>query len=223
MRTVDERTASVGEAIRAAAHKSSVGIRVAMPGIIESFNRGQQTVTVRPAIREVLRDGGAETEIEIPLLVDVPIVLPRAGGYLLAFVPEAGDECLVVFADTCIDGWWQSGGVQSQAERRRHDLSDGFAIPGPWSQPNLPELPEKGVRLQDKDGEIYIAIEDKKVEIKSEQILHDADQIDLKAVQITLEAARIDLNGSLYINGSVYQSHTHSVSTGASRTGGVSG
>ena len=193
MRTVDERTAGTGEAIRAAMRGAGLSIRVAVPGIIESFDREQQTVAVRPAIREVLRDGGAETEIEIPLLVDVPVVMPRAGGYLLAFVPEAGDECLVVFADSCIDGWWQSGGVQSQAERRRHDLSDGFAILGPWSQPNLPALPEKGVRLQDERGESYIALEDGKIRIE----------------------------GDLYINGSAYQSHTHSVREGASATGGV--
>ena len=195
MRTVDERTAGTGEAIRAAMRGAGVNIRVAMPGIVEDFDRAQQTVTVRPAIREVLRNSGAETEIEIPPLVDVPIVLPRAGGYLLAFVPQPGDECLVVFADTCIDGWWQSGGVQSQAERRRHDLSDGFAILGPWSQPNLPELPERGARLQDKKGETYIAIED----------------------------GRILIEGELYIHGSAYRSHTHSVGEGASRTGGVLG
>ena len=160
-------------------------------------------------LNEVLRSGGAEEEIEIPLLVDVPIVLPRAGGYLLAFVPEAGDECLVVFADTCIDGWWQSGGVQSQVERRRHDLSDGFAIPGPWSQPNLPVLPEKGARLQDEKGKFYVSIEDGKIKIKSDQI--------------ELEGERVEINGDLYINGGAYKSHTHSVSQGASRTGGVSG
>ena len=194
MRTVDERTANTGEAIRAAMRSAGVNIRVAMPGIVEEFDRERQTVAVRPAIREVLRSGGAEREIEIPPLVDVPIVLPRAGGYLLALAPRAGDECLVVFADSCIDGWWQSGGVQSQAERRRHDLSDGFAILGPWSQPNLPALPESGARLQDEAGETYVAIEGGKVYIQ----------------------------GDLYINGSEYRRHTHSVSEGAGRTGGVS-
>jgi hypothetical protein len=36
----------------------------------------------------------------------------------------------------CIDGWWQSSGVQPQFDRRRHDLSDAFALFGPWSKPN---------------------------------------------------------------------------------------
>lgn len=71
----------------------------------------------------------------LPALLDVPIVLPRAGDYILTLPVQAGDECLVIFADQCIDAWWQNGGVQNPMERRRHDLSDGFAILGTWSQP----------------------------------------------------------------------------------------
>lgn len=78
--------------------------------------------------------------------------MPRAGGFVLAFVPKKGDECLVIFADMCIDGWWQAGKVQNQAEVRRHDLSDGFAIFGTWSQKRLIDMPSSGVRLQDENG-----------------------------------------------------------------------
>ena len=52
----------------------------------------------------------------------------------MTFPIKSGDECLVVFACRAIDVWWQSGGVQPPAETRMHDLSDGFVIPGPWSQ-----------------------------------------------------------------------------------------
>lgn len=96
----------------------------------------EQTVRVQPAIREVVT-GSDYTPVSIPLpeLLDVPIVLPRAGDYVITLPVRAGDECLVIFADQCIDAWWQNGGVQNQMERRRHDLSDGFAILGTWSQP----------------------------------------------------------------------------------------
>lgn len=113
----------------------SSNLRVAIPGIIKAFDVATQTVKVQPAIREIIYDGvGTPNHIDLPELLDVPIIMPHAGDYAITLPIQAGDECLVIFADMCIDGWWQSGGVQNQVELRRHDLSDGFAILGPWSQ-----------------------------------------------------------------------------------------
>lgn len=194
MRTADERNADMGSILNAMGDSVLFDVRVAMPGIIESWDASQQTVDVRLALREKVTNGGSESEMEIPLLVDVPVIMPRAGGYVLGFAPSEGDECLVVFADCCIDSWWQSGGVQSQADSRRHDLSDGFAILGCWSQPNKPDLPKEGVCLQNEEGSAGISI------------VGDV----------------VNIFGTVKINGSSYSSHRHSgVTTGSSRTGGV--
>lgn len=110
-------------------------LRVAIPGIIKAFDTVTQTVKVQPAIREIIYDGvGTPSHVDLPELLDVPIVMPHAGDYAITLPVQEGDECLVIYADMCIDGWWQSGNVQNQVEVRRHDLSDGFAILGPWSQ-----------------------------------------------------------------------------------------
>ncbi|EHF8259117.1 hypothetical protein B8Z58_005063, partial [Enterobacter roggenkampii] len=109
-------------------------LKVAMPGVIESFDPDSVTASVRPAIKGY--DGGTEDDgwIELPLLVDVPVIFPRGGGCTLTFPVKAGDECLLIFADRCIDFWWQNGGVQKPVDMRMHDLSDAFAIVGPQSQ-----------------------------------------------------------------------------------------
>lgn len=194
MRPVDERVGGLPEAIKASMESVEFGMRVAMPGIVQEWDAQQQTVSVKIAIRERLSMGGAESEVEIPLLVDVPVVMPRAGGYSLVFAPAKGDECLVVFADACIDSWWQSGGVQSQAEARRHDLSDGLAILGCWSQQRKPQIPTSGVRLQNDEG----------------------------TAGISINGNTVNIFGSVQINGSSYSSHRHSgVESGSSRTGGV--
>ena len=113
----------------------SNNLRVAIPGIIKAFDAAAQTVKVQPAIREIIYDGvGTPNHVQLPELLDVPIIMPHAGDYAITLPITEGDECLVIYADMCIDGWWQSGGVQNQVEMRRHDLSDGFAILGPWSQ-----------------------------------------------------------------------------------------
>ena len=194
MRTIDERNANMGTVLNALADSIEADLRVAMPGYITKWDAASQTATVQLAIREKVTNEGIVEEMQIPQLEDVPVVMPRAGGYVLAFAPKAGDECLVVFADCCIDSWWQSGGVQSQADSRRHDLSDGFAILGCWSQKKKPTLPSSGVRLQNDAG----------------------------TAGISIDGSTVNIFGTVKINGSAYSSHRHSgVEPGGSHTGGV--
>jgi hypothetical protein len=135
-------------------------MRVSIPGIIQDFDPDTQTVTVQPAIREKIIDAQLETSwVDLPLLLDVPIVFPRAGGFALTLPIVAGDECLIVFADMCIDAWFSNGQVQNQIERRRHDLSDAFAILGVWSQPRvLPSYSTTAAQLRTDDGSAYISL-----------------------------------------------------------------
>ena len=197
MRTVDERNADEASVLENAMEATAAEIRVAMPGIIKFFDASTQTVIVQLAIREKVSLSGVAQEIDIPELVDVPLVMPSAGGYDLLMVPQDGDECLVVFADACIDAWWQSGGVQSQADKRRHDLSDGFAILGCWSQPNKrKKFPSSGCALQNRDG----------------------------TAGIKIDGTTVNIFGSVQINGSSYAAHKHSgVYPGSSNTGGIVG
>ena len=160
MRTISNRNADLISVLKSAVDAGTKALRCAVPAIVQSWDANAQTITAKPAIKEILNLQGVESETEIPLLVDVPVVMPRAGGFGLLMVPKQGDECLIVFSDMCIDAWWQSGGIQSQAERRRHDLSDGFAIMGVWSQPNKPQaFPTEGISLQNADGSVAITID----------------------------------------------------------------
>lgn len=83
-----------------------INLRVAAPGIIQSFNSAEQTVTVQLSIREKRNNDGVETWEDLPQLVDVPVVFPRAGGYVLTMPIKPGDECLVILAIIA----WTPGG-----------------------------------------------------------------------------------------------------------------
>ncbi len=130
----------------------------ALPGIILSFSPGALTAVVRPAIQGVQQaSDGSYQYVDLPDLPDVPVVFPRGGGCTLTFPIAEGDECLVVFASRCIDAWWQSGGVQIPMEMRMHDLSDGFALPGPFSQAQkISGISTASVQLRSNDGSTYI-------------------------------------------------------------------
>lgn len=148
-------------------------LRVSIPGIIQEFDPATQTATVQVALREHVRQETLEYAwTEIPLLLDVPVIFPRGGGYVLTFPVKKGDECLVVFSDMCIDAWFSNGGVQNQIEKRRHDLSDAIAILGLWSQPRRYEkYSTKHVELRNDDRSAFIRIkDDKSVDIVSPTI-----------------------------------------------------
>jgi hypothetical protein len=142
-------------------------LRVAVPGIIHDFDPVTQTATVQVALREKITNADLTQQwMDIPLLLDVPIVVPRAGGFVLTMPVTPGDECLIVFADMCMDAWFSSGGVQNQMEKRRHDLSDGFAILGAWSQPHkLANYSTTSAQLRSVDGAAYISLAGSEVDI----------------------------------------------------------
>lgn len=130
-----ERAADLNIALLAAIEGERATVWTAMPCIVQSYDAAKGTCSVQPAIKALVRDqAGTESWVSLPLLVDCPVIFPGGGGYVLTFPITAGDECLVIFASRCIDAWWQSGGVQIQADIRMHDLSDGFVIVGPRSQ-----------------------------------------------------------------------------------------
>jgi len=169
MRNVGQRTNNEFELYRRLSDKIKNDIRVAMPGIIQSFDPAEQTVTVQLSLRERIRSGEGEmSHVELPLLPDVPIVIPRAGGFCLTFPIKQGDECLVIFGDMCIDSWWSYGGIQNQIEKRRHDLSDGFAILGVWSQPKtIPNYDMSKACLRADNGSAVIKLSNDAVEINA--------------------------------------------------------
>ena len=138
--------------------QSQCDLRVSVPGIIQSFDPVRQLAVVQIALREkVVTPGKPPVDTTISLLKDVPVVMPHGGGWWITMPLRAGDECLLVFADMARDYWWLRGGVQNQFELRRHDLSDAFCIPGPWSQPQiLPAYNPTNMQLRSYAGDVVI-------------------------------------------------------------------
>lgn len=132
----------------------------AFPGIVQSVDLAAMTVEVVSAIKGVATDSsGVQSYVTMPVMTDVPIVFPSAGGFSLTLPIKSGDEVLVIVSCRCIDAWWQSGGIQQPMELRMHDLSDGFAIPGPRSQPNvITGVSSDNARLVSDDGSVYLEI-----------------------------------------------------------------
>ena len=111
-------------------------LHCALPGTVVSFDPSTQTAEIRPAVRS----GG----LALPVLSDVPVFFPGSRDSAITWPVSAGDECLVVLADTDIDAWFDSGEVSAPRSARKHSLSDAFAFVGFRSRPNaLPDFSEE--------------------------------------------------------------------------------
>ena len=191
-------------------------MRVSIPGIIQSFDPDAVTAVVQPAIKGAEQDeSGAEVSVNLPLLVDVPVVFPRGGGCTLTFPVKEGDECLVIFADRCIDFWWQSGGIQEPVDGRMHDLSDAFCIVGPQSQAKkISDISTSAVELRSDDGSAKLSLNPVSGEISGTA----PGGFNLNGLQI-LPDGRLQL-----VDGSIVDKHTHGgVESGGSNTAPLGG
>ena len=198
------------ETLRMAFDSQLANLWTALPAIVTAVDLGAMTLSAQPALRgEMLQPSGEYVKTNLPVLVDVPIVFPSAGGFTLTMPIKAGDEVLIVFASRCIDAWWQSGGIQDQLEFRMHDLSDGFAIPSPHSQPKvIPSISSTNAQLRSDDGATFLEIT-------------PSGAVNVTApAGMTFTTPTATFTGSVFIGGVDMNGHTHgNVMAGSSSTG----
>ncbi|WP_054177824.1 Gp138 family membrane-puncturing spike protein [Trabulsiella odontotermitis] len=146
----------------------SAGIRVAMPGIVVSFDSDAVTAVIQPAIKGYEPDAnGNQISISMPQLVDVPVTFPRGGGVTLTFPVKPGDECELIFNDRCIDFWWQSGGEQEPVHPRQHHIGDAVAFLGPMSQAKkISGISTSAAQLRSDDGSTFFELNPSTQKIK---------------------------------------------------------
>lgn len=229
MCTVDrrERLDDAVESLRTAQDGKQAEMWTALPGLVESFDPVAMTVSVQPAVRGRVEDeAGRVSDTTLPLLVDVPVVFPAGGGFVLTCPVKPGDECLVVFASRCIDGWWQAGGIGAVPDARMHDLSDGIAFVGPRSQARrlAPAVDPDNVQLRSDDGEQHLTITPAgDMTLRCTGTLHlDAPQIRVAGNLVWTgqggSAGAYRMTGTLDLDGALHSTGDQ-VASGVSQTG----
>jgi hypothetical protein len=153
-----ERSPTLAAAIRAAIEHALRQVHVSMPGRIEAYDSDLQQVEVTPLLME--RTNFDDPAVELPKIVGVPVVFPRAGGYSLTFGVKAGDTCLLVFSERSLDAWLKSGKVSDPADVRHHHLTDAVALMGMAAENGaIQNVATSGVRLGSDDSDTAIIID----------------------------------------------------------------
>jgi hypothetical protein len=175
----EERAQGLSELLRMAMSSHQSGMWTALPATVVSYDSASQTCIAQTMVKMQRRLQNPQTDssgkkvysvdVDIPPLLDVPVLFPSGGGFTLTFPVAKGDELLVVFASRCIDAWWKLGRDQDskgnvtgrpQMELRMHDLSDGFAILQPRSQVRMlsPAPSTASAQLRSDDGQAVVEI-----------------------------------------------------------------
>jgi hypothetical protein len=193
------------------------------PGIVHTFDAEKQTITAQPAIKGLRysTDGTQGEWYELPLCVDVPVVVLGGHGFSLTFPIQEGDECLLVFSERPIDNWFTQGGTAEQCTMRQYSLTDAFAIVGVRSTPNVIEdYNADAVELRSEDGQTLVSITDDKVHLEQ-----GGNTVEIANGEVTLTAPTVKVNGNLQVSGTVngihVETHVHGgVYSGGSFTSG---
>jgi Phage protein Gp138 N-terminal domain len=204
--------------------------RCAAPATVQSFDPVKQVVTVQINISELVDSPNGPAWTAIYPISNVPICLPRGGGFALTLPIVQGDEGMLVFCDSCIDLWWQEGGiqpppggplVQPNFEQRRHDVTDCGFYPGMWNQKRvLANYSGSSAQLRSDDGTVIIDVSLNGITFTAPKVtLNSNGDLDLTASGVVKILSN---GGDTTIDGKDFLNHQHTgVSTGTGDTGPV--
>lgn len=115
------------DAIRNAVLYQLLNVHTAMPGKIVSYDFSTKKAQIQPMVDKKYTDGTTEP---MPVLNNVPVIFPFAGGASITFPVNPGDFCLVICCERSIDNFLANGQQAAPTDPRKFDLSDGVAIMG---------------------------------------------------------------------------------------------
>jgi hypothetical protein len=161
------------ELLRVAFESMQARIWTGIPGVVKQFPAASglagMIVDIQPTVNGILRKlDGTFSPLQMPVLLDCPVMWQGGGGVTATFPIKAGDECLVVFSSRCIDAWWKAGfqaaiggnanPAMNPPDLRMHSLSDGFAFVGVRSLPRSYTVDLANACLITDDGQAYFKL-----------------------------------------------------------------
>ncbi len=191
---MNDKTPTLSSTIRLGVDSRIKELHTSLPGVIVDFDPDKQTAGVQLSIKRIIKsDDGMDIstyEIDIPKLINIPIIFPRGGGFSLTFPVKPGDECLVNFCERSIDRWHEFSGNQKPGARRFHSFSDAVAFVGLSSKPNkIPSFDPDNVQMKADSGDSQITV------------LGDGT-MELKAVtKVTIDTPLTEITGDVNIMG----------------------
>ena len=154
---------TLNTAIEGYVRSGQLSTRTNFPGKVTDFDPVKQTASVQPQIKATLGSGDT---VSLPVLIDVPVLFPRAGGFSMTFPVEIGDEVWISCSDRDFSSWLQLGGMQKPDSKKLHSLDSAVAHLGLYNQTNVIEnFQEGGVQIRADDGLTSVTLSKNNIEV----------------------------------------------------------
>ncbi len=122
---------SDAEVIRGAIKAALAEVFTATVGKIKEYDPETQTANVIPMMKRAFNVGFGVVDYEdLPVIANVPVVFPRAGGFFITFPVQPDDHVLLVFTHDDIANWRETGEPAEPDDLRRHSLGSCVAFVG---------------------------------------------------------------------------------------------
>lgn len=189
------RIPSLSELLKQAIENRLLDVHTALIARVESYDCKNQQVNVSPVLKRTIKSLNGQNIIEqLPMLCDVPVLFPRAGGYFISFPIQPGDFVQLVFNESSIDEWLI--GDAGLAHNERFTLHGAVAIPGVYPESKPIHGAHNRNFVAGKDDGLQIHIDDQKIRLGSA----DASEALAIASKVKAELEKIK---------SVFNAHTH--------------
>lgn len=129
--TLNQLPSMFAELIDTALDGTLSGVRVALPGRIDAYDKATRRATVQLLVQDGHVDGDGERQTTtIAPLTDVPVMRVGSGIERLKFPVRPGDRCMVLFSSSSIAKVKSVDDIVDPDDDRHHHEADGIAITG---------------------------------------------------------------------------------------------
>lgn len=145
-------------------------VHTAFPAVVKSYDAETRRAEVQPSLKRKMSNGEF---MDLPIIVDVPVLYFGTAKAGIHIPLEEGDEVLIVCSERCLDSWKDAGGDSIEdTDTRRFSMPDAVAIPGLQATtfPNISDL--EGLSLH-HDSKIVITTEKTTITVDEDKITLD--------------------------------------------------
>ena len=142
----DKSKTSLSKTIQTGIDSALKEVHTCLPAVVISVDNTNHLIDAQITIKRKIND----ELVLLPVLQGVPIRHLRASIFSITMPIKANDHVMILCSERSIDTWLTEGGLQNPYDVRKFSLSDAFAIPMMYSQPEIATEPIDADNLQIK-------------------------------------------------------------------------
>lgn len=154
------QTPTLVQLIKQAIDNRLIDVHTAIIAKVERYDHQKQLVDVSPVLKRHGED--------LPMLCDVPVLFPCAGGFFISLPIQPGDYVQVLFNETSIDDFLAESASNIDSISR-FSLQGAVAIPGIYPQSKAITGTHKSHLVLGKEHGVHIHIDGEKIRLGSDK------------------------------------------------------